>query len=39
MSAVFRLSALATSLALAACAVGPDHERPASSVSARFARD
>ncbi|WP_080415956.1 TolC family protein [Burkholderia ubonensis] len=39
MSAVFRLSALATSLALAACAVGPDHERPASAVSARFARD
>ncbi|OJA78225.1 hypothetical protein BGV72_11020 [Burkholderia ubonensis] len=39
MSAVFRLSALATSLALAACAVGPDYERPASVVSARFARD
>ncbi|KVX90168.1 efflux transporter outer membrane subunit [Burkholderia ubonensis] len=39
MSAVFRLSALATSLALAACAVGPDYERPASAVSARFARD
>ncbi|KVU63629.1 RND transporter [Burkholderia ubonensis] len=39
MSAVFRFSALATSLALAACAVGPDHERPASVVSARFARD
>ncbi|KVW67567.1 TolC family protein [Burkholderia ubonensis] len=39
MSAVFRLSALATSLALAACAVDPDHERPASVVSARFARD
>ncbi|KVT35452.1 efflux transporter outer membrane subunit [Burkholderia ubonensis] len=39
MSAVFRLSALATSLALAACAVCPDYERPASAVSARFARD
>ncbi|WP_010098215.1 TolC family protein, partial [Burkholderia ubonensis] len=39
MSAVFRLSALAMSLALAACAVGPDYERPASAVSARFARD
>ncbi|KVP06433.1 hypothetical protein WJ83_04325 [Burkholderia ubonensis] len=39
MSAVLRLSALATSLALAACAVGPDYERPASVVSARFARD
>lgn len=39
MSAVFRLSVLATSLALAACAVGPDHERPASAVSARFARN
>ncbi|KVC81231.1 efflux transporter outer membrane subunit [Burkholderia ubonensis] len=39
MSAVFRFSALATSLALAACAVGPDYERPASAVSARFARD
>ncbi|KWC63288.1 hypothetical protein WL54_11315 [Burkholderia ubonensis] len=39
MSAVFRLSALATSLALAACAVGPDYERPASVVSARFACD
>ncbi|KVO90828.1 RND transporter [Burkholderia ubonensis] len=39
MSAVFRLSALATSLALAACAVGPDYERPALVVSARFARD
>ncbi|AOK20099.1 RND transporter [Burkholderia cepacia] len=39
MSAAFRLSALAMSVTLAACAVGPDYERPASAVSARFARD
>ncbi|KWN68996.1 RND transporter [Burkholderia ubonensis] len=39
MSAVFRFSALAMSLALAACAIGPDHERPASAVFARFARN
>ncbi|WP_426282918.1 efflux transporter outer membrane subunit [Burkholderia ambifaria] len=33
------LSALALSLTLAACAVGPDYERPATPAASRFARD
>ncbi|WP_241303804.1 TolC family protein, partial [Burkholderia stabilis] len=39
MSAVFRLSALAMSVTLAACAVGPDFKRPDTASAARFARD
>ncbi|MBN3792035.1 TolC family protein, partial [Burkholderia sp. Ac-20353] len=39
MSAVFRLSALAMSVTLAACAVGPDFKRPDTATAARFARD
>ncbi|MDY7801914.1 efflux transporter outer membrane subunit [Burkholderia stagnalis] len=39
MSAAFRLSALAMSIALAACAVGPDFKRPDAATAARFARD
>ncbi|MGU7770761.1 efflux transporter outer membrane subunit [Burkholderia sp. MR1-5-21] len=39
MSAAFRLSALAMSVTLAACAVGPDFKRPETATSARFARD
>ena len=39
MSAAFRLSALAMSVTLAACAVGPDFKRPDTATAARFARD
>ncbi|MGC3026945.1 efflux transporter outer membrane subunit [Burkholderia sp. DN3021] len=39
MSAAFRLSALAMSVMLAACAVGPDFKRPDTATAARFARD
>ncbi|WP_205192360.1 TolC family protein, partial [Burkholderia sp. LMG 13014] len=39
MSAAFRLSALAMSVTLAACAVGPDFKRPDTATTARFARD
>ena len=39
MSAAFRLSVLAMSVTLAACAVGPDFKRPDTATGARFARD
>ncbi|MDR8727084.1 efflux transporter outer membrane subunit [Burkholderia pseudomultivorans] len=39
MSVAFRLSALAMSAMLAACAVGPDFKRPDTVTAARFARD
>ena len=39
MSAAFRLSALVMSVTLAACAVGPDFNRPDMASAARFARD
>ncbi|EKS9890031.1 RND transporter, partial [Burkholderia pyrrocinia] len=39
MSAAFRFSALAMSVTLAACAVGPDFKRPDTATAARFARD
>ncbi|WP_369324980.1 efflux transporter outer membrane subunit [Burkholderia cepacia] len=39
MSAAFRLSALAMSVTLAACAVGPDFRRPDTATAERFARD
>lgn len=39
MSAAFRLSALAMSVTLAACAVGPDFKRPETATAARFVRD
>ncbi|WP_175674650.1 efflux transporter outer membrane subunit [Burkholderia ambifaria] len=39
MSVLMRIPMIAATVALAACAVGPDYERPATPAASRFARD